>query len=209
MLTSWGECSGSLADQREQGHNGVRRSLTNDKKNKLEGKIVKFIASVKNAVEKGIEHSPLTEDVEILIHHYICTERAYENITSIYDKHKDKLDIGFAGNITFSYGLLLKNDIAMGPESSNEFAKLCKKYYNDAIEGDGVHGGKSGTTEKTFGYAQCGLPVVLEHNTPNNSLPLIWAETHTPDDKHDMKPLFRRRERHSDMDNQSDGESND
>ena len=50
-----------------------------------------------------------------------------------------------------------------------------------------------------YGYGACGLPVVLEHNTPNNSVPLLWAETEGDSEKnvHAIRPLFRRRQRYS------------
>ena len=32
-----------------------------------------------------------------------------------------------------------------------------------------------GTDDATWGFAGCGLPVVLSHNTPNNSLYLLWG----------------------------------
>jgi hypothetical protein len=47
-----------------------------------------------------------------------------------------------------------------------------------------------------LGYANCALPVVLEHNTPNNSFPLLWAETARANGAHAMEPLFFRRDRH-------------
>jgi hypothetical protein len=47
----------------------------------------------------------------------------------------------------------------------------------------------------------CGLPLVLDHNTPNNSVALLWAETDGGDRDGAkvpaMRPLFRRRQRHS------------
>ena len=46
-----------------------------------------------------------------------------------------------------------------------------------------------------YGYANCALPLVLEHNTPNNSIPILWAETQGKLG-HPMRPLFRRRDRH-------------
>ena len=47
------------------------------------------------------------------------------------------------------------------------------------------------------GYADCALPVVLEHNTPNDGVPNSWAETEG-DARNDyaMEPLFFRRDRH-------------
>ena len=39
-------------------------------------------------------------------------------------------------------------------------------------------------------------PLVLEHNTPNNSVALLWAETAGGDTALAMRPLFRQRRRH-------------
>jgi hypothetical protein len=32
-----------------------------------------------------------------------------------------------------------------------------------------------GTEDVRFGFAGCGLPVILNHNTPNNSLFILWG----------------------------------
>ena len=52
-----------------------------------------------------------------------------------------------------------------------------------------------------LGYGGCALPLVLAHNTPNNAVALLWAETRG-EAREDgqpasaMRPLFRRRQRH-------------
>jgi hypothetical protein len=61
---------------------------------------------------------------------------------------------------------------------------LCERYYDEAL-GDGHTGNVK------YGYDACGLPVVLHHNTPNNSLFLLWARRSTK-----VTPLFVRYERH-------------
>ena len=60
--------------------------------------------------------------------------------------------------------------------------ELLHKYYDSSIEDE--HKGKV-----LHGYADCGLPLVLTHNTPNNSLFLLWEREKT-------KPLFPRFQRH-------------
>lgn len=48
-----------------------------------------------------------------------------------------------------------------------------------------------GTSDATLGFAGCALPVVLSHNTPNNSLFILWgSETHS------FRGLFPRVSRH-------------
>jgi hypothetical protein len=61
--------------------------------------------------------------------------------------------------------------------------------YFDAIADD-EHGDVGGAS-KRYGFADCRLPVVLSHNTPNNSLYLLWAEA-----EHSVRGLFPRVSRH-------------
>jgi hypothetical protein len=61
---------------------------------------------------------------------------------------------------------------------------LCEKYYSDTF-------GDHHTGSVKFGFDNCGLPVVLHHNTPNNSIYLLWNRR-----KEDFSPLFIRYERH-------------
>jgi hypothetical protein len=50
-----------------------------------------------------------------------------------------------------------------------------------------------GGTDLKYGFAGGALPLVLSHNTPNNSLGLLWAEGQK------MLPLFPRVTRHKDL----------
>ncbi|OWJ56290.1 hypothetical protein BWU74_31490 [Paraburkholderia caledonica] len=86
---------------------------------------------------------------------------------------------------------MLPHDIVVNDKDPDvDLVALLQSWYDkdiaDKHTGDGIW----------FGYKQCGLPLVLEHNTPNNSVALLWAtseEGATPQ----MKPLFARRKRHS------------
>ncbi len=61
-------------------------------------------------------------------------------------------------------------------------------YYDSAV--DDKHAAVGGTTYQ-MGYANCRLPVVLSHNTPNNSIYLLWAEEESR-----INGLFPRVSRH-------------
>ena len=84
------------------------------------------------------------------------------------------------------------------PKSYADFLKLTQTYYDPIIRTK--HTDIGGVSHLGLGYGGCALPLVLEHNTPNNSIALLWAETDgsgrdgncTPA----MRPLFRRRQRH-------------
>ena len=67
-------------------------------------------------------------------------------------------------------------------EPDRLFDQLLHKYYDCSIEDE--HKGNV-----QHGYSNCGLPLVLPHNTPNNSVFLLWEKEKT-------RPLFPRYERH-------------
>ena len=84
------------------------------------------------------------------------------------------------------------------PGVHEEFITLTKTYYDPAIRTK--HTDVGGVHHLGLGYGRCALPLVLEHNTPNNAIALLWAETDGGDRDGTpapaMRPLFRRRQRH-------------
>jgi hypothetical protein len=73
---------------------------------------------------------------------------------------------------------------------------ICDAYYDDQLyQRLKKHCDEAGQKHMRYGYADCALPIIMEHNTPNNSVSILWAET---DGKlgRAMNPLFRRRDRH-------------
>lgn len=68
--------------------------------------------------------------------------------------------------------------------ATTPIGELCEKYYSDDF-------GDHHTGCVKFGFDNCGLPLILHHNTPNNSIYLLWARR-----REDFSPLFVRYERH-------------
>ena len=63
-----------------------------------------------------------------------------------------------------------------------DFDRMLHDYYDESVEDE--HKGRV-----VHGYADCSLPLVLSHNTPNNSVYLLW-------EKEKQYALFPRFERH-------------
>lgn len=80
-------------------------------------------------------------------------------------------------------GARIDHHVAVKPGSS-PLSALCEKYYTEDF-------GDQHTGCVKFGFDNCGLPVVLHHNTPNNSIYLLWVRK-----SEDFSPLFVRFERH-------------
>lgn len=72
-------------------------------------------------------------------------------------------------------------------EPEEDFKKLIEKYFNKNILTSHYKKGKH--DQPWYGFDECSLPLVIYHNTPNNSFPLIW----------DDMGVFPRVSRHKDV----------
>lgn len=172
----------------------------NDDK-KWTGKLCKFLASLREALKTV----PVVSDGwQLCVHHYLGTERAARDIVA---REKDAVangspEVRLDKPSHYTFGAIVGQDIcisAANPEHAPLVA-LTQNYYNPKIETE--HTKVGGVKHIGLGYGACGLPLILHHNTPNNSLALLWAEAPVGQDDagqplKEMRPLFRRRQRHT------------
>lgn len=163
------------------------------------GKLIRFRESVLSATEEL--RSLLAPNWELCIHHYVASAAAVENIVGRLREAEDVLaGDHWAHRMHASFGTTLPADLPIDklPSRHDAFIELTRKYYDPRIETK--HTGVGGVSHIGLGYGGCALPLVLDHNTPNNAVALLWAETEG--DASDrtsaprMRPLFRRRQRH-------------
>ena len=76
----------------------------------------------------------------------------------------------------------------------NPIVALSQKYFDPVLRDE--HKAKGGS-DPFLGFGGLALLVVLHHNTPNNSVGLLWADTSERDDGAKRRALFPRRERHN------------
>jgi hypothetical protein len=171
------------------------------KKNKWSGKLMRFLQSLKNA-EKDLAQSICSPKWKLRVHHYIGTEKSQRETLVRYKDAEPKLSEFGVSEITFTYGTILDGSICVDPARPEyaDFGKLIQKYYSPTIVTNSTRVG--GVEHMGLGYGACALPLILDHNTPNNSVALLWAEADRSTDEQanvypPMRPLFRRRQRHS------------
>jgi hypothetical protein len=169
---------------------------------KWSGKLVRFKESVDTTVAALNGDQLFATDWELCVHHYIATAAAAEAIVERLHQAQEILrGDGWARAVHFSFGTELPPDLPIDavPGRYDRFIELTRAYYDPIIRTK--HTDVGGVEHLGLGYGGCALPVVLEHNTPNNSVALLWAETDGGDrDGHvapAMRPLFRRRQRHT------------
>lgn len=170
---------------------------------RAKGKLSKFAASVEHA-EKELDRKIFDDDYQLFIHHYVGTAKAYEELAKRLGTSSEVLaEAGLPPNIRTTYGLLLPPSLPLSRDNPADvgFLDLAEQYYDHSIHTK--HTKVGGTQDMKHGYGACALPLILDHNTPNNSMPLLWAETAGAPAGDDtaavpaMRPLFRRRQRHT------------
>lgn len=166
-------------------------SLLRMEEGRWKGKLPRFLASVKDqpAIGKGFS---------LLLHHLIGTPQAEQHLETQVDAYRNAEPAIWSPvtEVRLSYGHRYQSDLKLDVVGDAFFVNLTKKYYDPGIQTE--HTDKGGVAHLGLGYARCALPMVLDHNTPNNSVALLWAESEASKcTGHMMRPLFRRRQRHS------------
>lgn len=166
-------------------------SIRDDGNGKWGGKVQRFMKEVNKTLDKA----PLiTPDAHIQVHHYLASKAARVNVADLLGRFQAQSS-GLRFIPSFSY--VLPEDIVIASTSQPDLSALLEGRYDPGIESS--HTG----TDIALGYKKCGLPLVLDHNTPNNSVATLWARSDEKSPKHvpqkHMSPLFPRRQRHSDV----------
>jgi hypothetical protein len=148
------------------------------------GKIPKFISQCKD-----VPSDKLKNPCQLHVHHYLASEYSRSAIELLVQQLQDAHP---SYKIDLSFGHIIENALNVSKDKCPEFNELLINHYDKSVETD-----ISKCVQ--FGYKEGRLAVVLEHNTPNNTVALIWAETKESDmgsASTPMSPLFRRRTRH-------------
>lgn len=175
----------------------------NKEKEKWSGKLVRFKDSLEAAVQSMGKDELFEFDWRLCVHHYIGTADAKKSIQGREVEARSFFaSPAWARAVHFSFGTVLPDDLPVNKVLGkyDAFIQLTRTYYDPDIRTE--HTDVGGVAHLGLGYGGCALPLVLDHNTPNNSVALLWAETdgglrdggvHAPA----MRPLFRRRQRHA------------
>lgn len=145
------------------------------------GKVYKFVERIATSDKwKTVVAFPKTRIIVVL---YVATEQALESMRAGAALMKAKHGV----DTTILCAQMLNSSMSIKPTDTGPFVEIVNKYYDPtAKENHPEWGG-----DVPFGYADCGLPVVLHHNCPNNSVFILWAEDSTT-----IRPLFPRISRH-------------
>ncbi len=153
---------------------------------KYHGKLKKIIDELctKGSVERGqeIEHlsyllDPNQDKIQIDVLFCIATEKARTNIKNNLDDYLKS--VNWQDKVEFNIHIVqlledkLSNDIK-NDKDLMEVLKKDKHFVEECVISKSYKVGKN--DNPWLGFDECALPVVLAHNTPNNSLPIIWQD---------------------------------
>ena len=148
-----------------------------------DGKIPRIICELERA--DGLGGAIASSGVKILVVFYVAAEQAVQYINERLPELKFS-----KGKIEFEVVHPLSAETKLSSLRDKAILDLANKPENFDPSADDEHAAVGGAS-KRFGYAECRLPLVLDHNTPNHSIFLLWAE-----DVHTVRGLFPRVSRH-------------
>jgi len=134
------------------------------------GKICKFLNSLINDDMDNYISTLVDKNFHILILFYVATDEAINTIKELINKWMSINDLKIKVDIEAIQ--FIKEDVKEDVLKNPEFIKLAEKYFDNSILTKHYMVGKH--TKPYLGFNECTLPLVLNHNTPNNSLPILW-----------------------------------
>ncbi len=133
--------------------------------------------------------NPASLDVHVCL--YVATRQAIEYLNEQLPEFEQNGAVWEPGRCKVHYIQELGTTTALQEGADPELDALLAKYYSKDLEDRESY--RVGAAGIRYGYGKCGLPLVIHHNTPNNSLFVLWK---AGNDKRAFTPLFPRFERH-------------
>jgi hypothetical protein len=166
-----------LAELRSLDHSEEYQAAVKSIAERCQTRDTKLKGSLRN-VSEGPIAKVLEPDAQVFFCPLLTTQHALDRLTQLIPR----LTGVFAQATVLPAAVIDARCAIVG--ASSPIGKLCEHYYDETLE-------DKHTGNVKFGYDGCGLPLVLHHNTPNNSLYLLWARR-----SEKVAPLFVRYERH-------------
>ena len=163
---------------------GSGKSILRKSEDEFEGRLQRFSELLRvDSQGKASVFSGAQTEIHVCL--YVATQQAVDQLTQLIEQYTPKA--AWENPPTVHVVQLLDDTQRIQPSTDPAFCKLLDKYYDQGIEDTAK---RVGGTSSKYGFAAGALPLVLSHNSPNNSVSLLWAPS-------PMKALFPRFQRHS------------
>lgn len=155
----------------------------NDKK--YHGKLKKIIDELRVEPQSDDKNKHLSflldpnkKEIQIDILFCIATEKAISNIQNCLQDYLNSLTVERKVKFEIHVIQTLEDKLSDDIKEDEALMNVLKKdnhFIKEAVMSKSYKVGKH--DNPYLGFDECALPVVLSHNTPNNSLPIIWQDT--------------------------------
>ena len=144
--------------------------LRKDDSGEFKGKISGFLEKLQR--EDSLGRIIDRKDLLICVVLFVATTLAIERIrANLDDWIKSK-------GLKFRYDVIAIQQVGersrLTETYDNEVIQIASKYFDAAIVDE--HYRKGRCQKPYLGFDECSLPVVIYHNAPNNSLPILWFD---------------------------------
>lgn len=126
----------------------------------------------------------VVEDPEVVVVLYVASSQAKSHIESMLVKLPPSQSFQPTWRLNIIQELPQQLKVV-----DAKLLQICDNFFDPAMEDE-----HKGVVPR--GYKDAALPVVLFHNTPNNSISPLWADTESTPDSLQKRALFPRYERH-------------
>lgn len=150
---------------------------------RLKGKIASFYTAITDP-DDPLHELVRQDDLRVYVILYVATKDSIETLRSRCDRRLEKVRFKMVPIH------VLPESVKYDDVKDQTFKELVDKFgWQDIMD---EHWREGGTKDPRLGFADCALPLILHHNTPNNSLPILYRN----DGKSDFEGLFPRVTRH-------------
>ncbi|MHA7296705.1 phosphoribosyltransferase-like protein [Pseudarthrobacter sp. MDT1-22] len=152
------------------------------------GKLPKIISHVADLKSRGV----VADDARVIVLLYLLTKQAKSQLTARMN------EAGFTEpEVSLIAAHTFDDDFPLTEDADKEFWKLCSDYFRESW--DNEHSGLGG--DLSHGFGGSALPLVIHHNAPNNSPPILWKDesiesSGNSDSARQWIGVFPRHERH-------------
>ena len=145
---------------------GSGDSLLRKEGEEAKGKIVRCLDTLRK--ENNITQLLDLSDLSVYVVLYMVTRRAFEAL-----KQRIREPWANLPKCTIVPLYIVEDDVRVTRDRDPQFDRILECYYDNSIMDRHL---EKGGEDVVHGYADCSLPLVLAHNTPNNSVYLLWAD---------------------------------
>ena len=136
------------------------------------GKIAKILNNVYSD-NKGYINLVNRDNLQISLLVYIATNKARSHLQNMMEQWFN--DNKIQGRPKIFVVQELPEKICIQDGKDDKLIETIKHYYDDSIQDEHY---EVGDHQKPYlGFDECALPLVLSHNTPNNSIPILWFDS--------------------------------